>query len=229
MIIGNGLLARAFVPFFGEDATLIIFASGVSNSSEKNPAQFAREERMLREACASGRKIVYFSTCSVHDPELAASPYVMHKLAMEQLVSRLPAYAIFRLPQVVGHTPNPHTLSNFLYRHISQGLPFHIWRNARRNLIDIDDVQNIARHLLQQGQAQQCLNIACPFSIAMPELLAIFERVIGKKAQCDVIEAGGRYALDTTACQQAALAVGVAFDVHYLDNLIQKYYAQPLT
>lgn len=225
MIIGNGLLARAFAPYYQDKPELTIFASGVSNSRETRAAEFAREQTLLQETCASAHKIVYFSTCSVHDPELASSAYVQHKLAMERIVASHARHAIFRLPQVIGHTPNPHTLSNFLYQHITQGLPFHIWRKARRNLIDIDDIVRLTNHFLQQADEQLCLNIACPFSISMPELLAIFERVLGRTAQCDLVDAGGEYKIDTRACSAAAAQIGLHFDANYLDHLITKYYA----
>lgn len=225
MIIGNGMLARAFAPDYQDKPDLTIFASGVSNSRESRTTEFAREQALLQETCASAHKIVYFSTCSVHDPELATSAYVQHKLAMESIVSDHPCYTIFRMPQVIGHTPNPHTLSNFMYQHIMQGKPFPIWRKARRNLIDIDDVVRLANFFLQQTDQQLCVNIACPFSISMPELLAIFERVLSRTAQCEFIEAGGEYQIDTHACSVAAAAIGLSFDARYLDHLIAKYYS----
>ena len=232
MIIGNGLMAKAFAPFFANDPEVLVFASGVSNSGERRVEAFAREADMLQAACeeSQGRKLIYFSTCSVHDPALAHSPYVLHKLALEQRVASLPRFAILRLPQVVGRTPNPHTLSNFLYHQITTGRQFQIWRNARRNLIDVDDVVNIAVWLMQHHKADKLTtNIACPFSIAIPHLVAIFEEVLGLKAHYEIVEAGGQYSIDNTlACSVAPLA-GVAFGDFYLGNLLRKYYAADCT
>ena len=47
MIVGHGLLARAFEPRYGDDPRVTIFASGVSNSRESVPAAFERERAML--------------------------------------------------------------------------------------------------------------------------------------------------------------------------------------
>lgn len=226
MIIGNGLLARAFLPFYANDPDILVFASGVSNSRETRAEEFAREKTMLQAACQQGRELIYFSTCSVHDPELAKSPYVVHKLEMEAMVAALPHFAILRLPQVVGHTPNPNTLTNFLHHQIQSGEQFHIWRNARRNLIDVEDVAKIGVWLINHHDVDEIItNIACPFSIAIPDLVTIFEDVMGVKANCDIVDAGGRYAIDASLAHQVAPKAGVLFDDFYVKNLIRKYYA----
>lgn len=48
MIVGNGLVASAFLPYFAEDPEIMIFASGVSNSRETRKEEFVREEKLLR-------------------------------------------------------------------------------------------------------------------------------------------------------------------------------------
>lgn len=225
MIIGNGLLAQAFRPVYEHDPELVIFASGVSNSRETRAEQFTQEREMLRAACKMEKALVYFSTCSVHDAELAQTPYVRHKLELEAIVAQLPRFAIFRLPQVVGRTPNPHTLTNFLFQQIKNGSEFSLWRHARRNLIDVEDVAKIANCLLQQHSAEQIItNIACPFSVNMFDLVQVFEDVTGIKASYKLVEAGGSYAIDTKLACSVAPQAGVVFDDFYIKHLIQKYY-----
>jgi nucleoside-diphosphate-sugar epimerase len=226
MIIGNGLLANTFRPFYEHDPDVLVFASGVSNSRETRLEAFAREKSLLQDACQLGKELVYFSTCSVHDPELAHSPYVRHKLEMEAIVTALPHFSVLRLPQVVGHTPNPHTLTNFLHQKIKSGEKFHIWRNARRNLIDVDDVANIARWLIAHHDADDIItNIAAPFSLTIPELVGIFEQVLDLRANCDIVDAGGSYAIDTQLALATAPLAGVDFNSFYVRDLIRKYYA----
>lgn len=48
MIIGKGLIAKLFTDHDRGD--VIFFASGVSNSSETDPAQFTREENLVAKA-----------------------------------------------------------------------------------------------------------------------------------------------------------------------------------
>jgi nucleoside-diphosphate-sugar epimerase len=227
MIIGNGLLAQAFRPEFSEDENTIIFASGVSNSNEKRVDEFARERTLLEAALAKDKFLVYFSTCSIQDTELVDSAYVQHKISMEKLVlQRAPKVSIFRLPQVVGHTVNPHTLTNFLFRQIDAGLPFQVWLHAKRNLIDVCDAAAIATELLRNGEAAgRVINIACPFSIPVIELVGIFEAVLGKAARYERIAAGASYAIDVAPAMLAAQRLNLPFGVDYIEQLIKKYYA----
>lgn len=227
MIVGNGLVASAFATLFSREPNVTVFASGVSNSREHRPEEFDRERQLLVSKLAPDQLILYFSTCSLNDPELAQSPYVKHKAELEQLLqARAPQWAIFRLPQVVGFGANPHTLTNYLYQQISSGQRFQVWRHARRNLIDISDVVTIATHLVKTGQAQgQVSNIACPFSVPILDLVKLFETVLIKKAHYDIVEAGADYAIDTRQTELAATEAGVRFDDDYVSKLIQKYYA----
>ncbi|MET0319722.1 MAG: NAD-dependent epimerase/dehydratase family protein [Duganella sp.] len=228
MIIGNGLLARAFAPQYAGQDDVIVFASGVSNSRETRPEAFARERAMLEAALQQDKLLVYFSSCSIADPELTQAPYVLHKHAQEKLIGeRAQRRAIFRLPQVVGRTDNPHTLANYLYRTIAGGAPFQVWRRARRNLVDVDDVARIARRLLERGDAvNRATNIACPYSVSVPDLVHMFETVTGRPACYELIDAGGSYHIDVDPAMSAAAETGVVMDQHYVDQLIRKYYAR---
>jgi len=226
MIVGNGMLAQACQPAFGADPAVTLFASGVSNSRETRPEAFARESALLDESLDRGGLLVYFSTCSIADYELSTSPYVRHKLAMEKRIAeRAERMAIFRLPQVVGHTPNPHTLTNYLHHQIDSGAPFQVWSHARRNLIDVADVAVIARRLVDEGAVlDRITNIACPFSVPVIELVRSFEAHLGRRANFTVVDAGASYPIDVTAAMAAAGRAGVAIGPDYIDQLIRKYY-----
>ena len=226
MIVGNGLLATAFSPRFASDRALTVFASGVANSRETRQAEFERERDLLQHTLQAAPVLVYFSTCSVHDPELSQSPYVQHKLAMEQIVQGAgPQHAIVRLPQVVGLSANPHTLTNYLYRQISAGERFQLWLQARRNLIDVTDIVAIVSHLVDARKiAGASLNVACPFSVLVLDIVRSLEALIGRTARFDAVMAGAHYDLDTKLAQAAAAQIGLVFDEHYVDRLLRKYY-----
>ena len=231
MIIGNGLLAQAFAPGFAARQDVIIFASGVSNSRETDAAAFARERTMLEQAlsqaAAQDQLLVYFSSCSIADPELTQAPYVLHKHAQEKLIAeRAPRMAIFRLPQVVGRTPNPHTLTNYLHQTIASGKRFQVWQRARRNLIDVDDVAQIGQRLIERGDIiNRAVNIACPYSVAVPDLVGVFETVMDRQAHYDLVDSGGSYHIDVDPAMSAAAEAGVVMDQNYVIQLIRKYYA----
>jgi nucleoside-diphosphate-sugar epimerase len=225
MIIGNGLIARAFKSYFDKDLDFIVFASGVSNSSETNLIEFMRERSLLLDAIAKNKFLLYFSTCSVYDTELQSSPYVQHKKNMEVLVSESKKYMIFRLPQLVGKTENQNTLTNYIFSHIENGLKFNVWKRARRNIIDVEDVARIVNYLMRHTDLHNSvINVACPFSISILSLVSTFEKVTGISAKYDLIDSGIAYPIDTALVSEVLPKLGINFDDNYIEKIIRKYY-----
>lgn len=225
MILGNGLIAKSFASFFGEDQDVIVFATGVSNSREIQSEAFLRESSLLRAALRLKKKLIYFSTCSIEDPQLQGAPYVLHKVEMEALVSECNGNCIFRLPQVVGKTSNPYTLANYLHHQILTESSFQIWQHAKRNLIDVDDLAVIVNCLVRsEVELKGAKNIATPFSVSILQLVKIFELILKKKANYTLVDSGGSYPIDSTLTQQIASKIGISFDSGYIERLIRKYY-----
>lgn len=230
MIIGSGLLARAFSPAFSQRGDVCVYAAGVSNSSCTDEQEFARERERLSAALQQAKMadvFVYFGTCSVADPEAQQTPYVKHKLAMETLVAQHPRRLILRLPQVAGRTPNPHTLLNYLYARISRSESFQLWRNARRNIIDVDDVAAVAKRLIADpADRNVTLNIANPVSYPMPDIVRAMEKATGKRAVCEIVERGSGYAIDVAPILPLLDDAGVKFGPGYLERVLDKYYGK---
>lgn len=228
VIIGSGLLARAFPDAFLARADVCIFAAGVSNSSCTNPNEFLRERQRLNEALRQSDGIdafIYFGTCSVTDTDALNTPYVQHKLAMEQMVAAHPGNLILRLPQVAGKTPNPHTLLNFLYARISRSEAFDLWSKAKRNIIDVEDVALIAQQLMANNSMRnRTLNIANIVSYSMTDIVTTMESVVGKPAVYNVVTKGSEYPIDTSAIVPILENAGVDFTHDYLEKVVSKYY-----
>ncbi len=224
MIIGNGLIARAFGQF-AQDPDTVIFASGVSNSREVNPAAFAREREMLLQWLAhASAHVVYFGSCNVVNPE-QDSPYFEHKRAMERLVTCSGRGTVLRLPQVVGATRNPNTLTNYLRDCIVNDRPLPLWTRAQRNLIDVDDVVLIASRLFQRPKRPAVVSIASPWSLAMPHVVSLFEQVLGRTARVDLIDRGEQMHIDSALAEEIATEIGLDFfSPDYPLRVIRKYY-----
>ena len=153
------------------------------------------------------------------------TPYVQHKLAMEQMVRTHPHYLILRLPQVAGKTPNPHTLLNYLYARISRSEAFSLWGKARRNIIDVEDVVAIAKQLIASNAARNAtINIANVVNYPVAEIVRAMEHVVGKRAVFDVVERGSEYPIDTGAMLPVLEKAGVKFGSDYLEKVIARYY-----
>lgn len=231
MIIGSGLLANALRLPFQQRDDVCIFAAGVSNSSCTNPDEFERERTRLLaalNATADMTAFVYFGTCSVGDAEAQHTHYVQHKVKMEQLVSQHPRALILRLPQLAGNTPNPHTLLNFLYARISRGETFSVWRNAYRNIIDVEDVATLTSLLIDDPAMRRCtLNLANPDSYPMPDIVRTMELIVGRPAIYDVLNRGYHYPIDVTVMLSILNKSDIRFDSNYLDRTLRKYYGNP--
>lgn len=226
MVIGTGLLATAFHTY-SEVKEVILFASGVSNSAETRLEAFDRERLLLENTCQriENQLLVYFGTCSVIDPELTESPYIIHKLRMESLVKRCNRYMIFRLPQVVGTTQNPHTIVNFIHAHIVKGKKFQAWQGACRNLIDVVDVYRIADYLIQHRIfPNQVTTIATPINTKIVDLVRILEEVTHQRAHFEILERGSCYEIDVRHLNPYLKLLNISFSEDYPKQIITKYY-----
>jgi nucleoside-diphosphate-sugar epimerase len=227
MIVGTGMLATAFASLAARPDVLV-HAAGVSNSRCADIAAFERERAAVSRSIEAGRacdRLLYFSTCSIDDPVDGDTPYVRHKLAMEALVSQHAGHVIVRLPQVVGATPNPHTLVNFLRDRIVRGERFDVWRSARRNLIDVDDVRAIVTTLLESGVRSTIVNVANPSDYAVLDIVNALERATGRQGRYDLVDRAGGHPIDVDAIRPLMGRAGVRFEPDYLERLIRKYYA----
>lgn len=225
MIIGNGLIGSAFrkceLP-----SDVAIFASGVSNSKETNPEHFRRELDLLEQTLQENRdrRIVYFSTASVLDPELANEPYVIHKLECENRIRAACArHLILRVSNVVGNSGNPTTVFNFFVEKIRREANFELWVNACRNLVDIDDVVRITSALLNENDSAITFILANPTNHPVPELVASLERKLNKKAFYKMVHKGSCAAYDISDTLAFYDKIGFSFANDYLDQLIDRY------
>lgn len=181
-VIGNGMLAKAFrTAGIGSDR-LVIFCSGVSDSKETLEIQFSREKNMLLDAAHhyQNSKIVYFSSCAA---EFSDSPYYRFKRDMEALVlSSTQRFLIVRLPQVVGVTLN-NTLISHLVRCIKEGRTITVTHNARRNLIDVEDVVRLTLWL--SGLDNMQIGVTNGAMIAVEDLIDIISNILDKAANIE--------------------------------------------
>lgn len=226
MIVGKGLLARAFQPCFGEASDVVVFASGVSNSLETRASEFAREHSLLHEHLAGdAKRIVYFSSCGVTALENELTPYMRHKQLMESLVLSRSGGLVLRLPQVVGRTENTHTLTNFLRDRILSGEHFSVWAHAERNLIDVEDVAALGATLAKETSMDSSTTaVAAERSLLILEIVKIFERVLGKTANYSIVEKGTPMAIDNTRVNEVSTRLGIYLGEGYVENVIAKYY-----
>lgn len=226
MVVGDGLLANAFSSY-GSDSAVTIFAAGVSNSGETRVSEFERETSVIvPHAIKTAGCLVYFSTCSVNYLATDQSPYVRHKLAVERLITKYASeYLVFRLPQVVGRTPNPNTLTNYMFQRIVKHEPIVIFADATRSLLDVDDAYIICKSLIDTAPRNKIYNVHLPYTISALDLLRTFERVLNTKADYQIRPGGQPFFCEDDSLASLYASLGLKCD-GYVENVLRKYYGR---
>ncbi len=225
MLIGNGMMAKQFAKYQHNDDVLI-FASGVSNSKETLNSEFEREFNLLQETIRDypEKHFVYFGTSSMYDPMARNSPYVLHKLAMEQyVIENCKSYNIFRISQVIGRANNP-TLVNFIVNNIVYDKEFDVWERATRNLIALDDIYKIIDYILvNKLNNNQIVNVANAHNISIVDFIRIVEDVLGKKSKMKIVSKGFPFdKIDITIIKPYLKLLNICFasESYYADALL---------
>jgi nucleoside-diphosphate-sugar epimerase len=219
MIVGNGLIASAFRHAGIHSPHHVIFASGVSNSTETRSEAYQRELTLLDHHLGKSTTIVYFSTTSIFDPTKQDSIYIRHKKHIEDIIqSQANSFLIVRLPIMLGNSPNPFTLINFLVNAISKSRPLELHAKACRHLLDIDDLVPVLFKFIQETQTRNRINILGSEKITIPELVKKIESILHKR---------GNYTwLDTGACYDIPEDEGECIfiqDPDYTEKILKKY------
>lgn len=221
MILGNGLIANALKKIDTDDS--LFFASGVSNSLETRSTEFEREFSLLKNSIEKhpGYRLVYFSTLSINDQSKQDSPYILHKLQLENYIKKnIGNYSILRIGNIVGNGGNPNTLFNFLKAQISQGNSFTIHQRARRLLLDIDDVSKFLQTHCEDLN-NQTTNFAYPYYFDLKEIVHALESQMQKKAKYVKTDEGDFYKVDFDETANNFFT-GIDAD-EYLKILAEKY------
>lgn len=224
MIVGKGLIASLFSDCDRHD--VVFFASGVSNSSETSKANFDRENTLVTEVLQNNtdKLFVYFSTCSIYDSSKYNSPYVLHKLHMEEIIKQNASnYLILRVSNAVGKGGNPHLLVNYLHRQIASKNPINIHKNATRNLIDVEDIKQITLDYITKKKYNQILNLAYPENFHIAEVVEILEEELATQAIKHFENKGEHYSIDVSMLTYQFKELNRS---RYLKNIVKKYYHQ---
>lgn len=227
MIAGKGMIANGF-NHYSSNNKVLIFASGVSNSKENSYAGFEREKKKLMDTWQQNQDklLVYFSTCSMYDPEQKDSPYVAHKLAMEETIEAFGTpYLICRVSNVVGNTINKATIFNYLINNIKGQQHFTLWKNACRNIIDLNDLVKITDYLVKHPvYHQKKINIANPVSYPVSYLVEQIESFFEIMAKATIEEKGSFFSIDISEISEIINALSLQFDDLYIRRILNKYF-----
>lgn len=226
MVVGNGMLAKAFGAF-KDNSEVVIFASGVSNSKEISDDNFKREEDLLDKVINENSKslIVYFSTCSIYDDSVNKTEYVLHKIRMEEQLKKHHKFYVFRLPQVVGKTQSP-TLVRVLFQSILANKEIRINKNSTRNLIGVIDVFKIVSYLIENNLfINEVTNVASPDSEFVFDIVSMMAEISGCQLKYELLDVGKAYDINIDKIKRTSIFSDI-FHEKYLYNLLSIYLAE---
>jgi nucleoside-diphosphate-sugar epimerase len=221
MIIGNGQLAKSFQNYC--PSNLIIFASGVSNSECTDIGEFNREKTLLIETLIKNKnkKFVYFSSCVLSAENYNKNQYYKHKANMEKIIKQYSDnYYIFRLPQLFGDLINHKTIINFIYKSIQTDCRFNVYDNAYRYVIEINDTRKIVMAYLKHHQSCIIKDIANTHRYKVLDIVQIFENLLGKKANYNLIPKDDFYTLELSDMENFISKYNI--DVQFGENYLKK-------
>jgi len=231
-VIGSGLIGSSFKQYLTnfELSDITVLASGVSSSLTNCSEEFSREHKLINECLEkrTGKElIIYISSCSAFNKSITNSPYVQHKKHMENLVQSVSKFLILRLPQVIGRGGNRKTLCNWLHESILLNRPIPVFRNAVRNIIDVEDVcESLVRYLKRGEKFNEIISIANINNNTIEELIYCFEIVLSKKAiKIDVeMASSDLYRILNNIIESEEIKFKNRFNSEYLIKIIEKYY-----
>jgi dolichol-phosphate mannosyltransferase len=228
MVIGSGVIANRFIDY-ALQSQYLIFAGSVNDSAVNDVSIIQAEEAAIGTALAANRDItfVYFSSCSILDPDVSQSPYVQHKVRMEKLVRDSASnFLIFRLPQILALSDTASSLVNYLVDAISNQKPFELWQNAYKNLIDIDDVHEIIEEVLRKKIAlNKTINVASTHQTAVLQIVNYIESFLGCTANYTLQNKGSGYEIDVSDIKPILSVLNIDFGEDYIKTGLGKYFA----
>ena len=230
-IYGSGFLAKNLKKIDVPN-NFFIYAAGVSNSNLRNNREFIREIKLFRKIFKKihpKRKFVYISSLSVENKSLKNDPYVKNKIKIENILKKESKdYLIIRIPQIVGKNKNKNTLTNSIYNCFLKDKTFKLWKDSKRNLIDIDDINYILEKFFKNfTENKRIINICNYKSVDVLELLKVFSNLLNKKINIKVIKKNNRN-INLKKIQKDTLLPKFYYSnlkkKNYISNMITKYY-----
>lgn len=187
MVVGNGSIAKVFMNDYQDDDSVVIFASGVSNSNENNESEFSREHMLLSKILVSypNLKLVYFS--SIYST-LVNNSYYNHKLKMENFINEnFKNFIIIRLPQVISTNGNKNNLINYFVESLKNNKIVSIQKNVNRAIVDIQDVKNITKKIILD-ENNKILNFSHIEYVDVLDLFLSISNILNIKPKYNLID-----------------------------------------
>lgn len=224
MIIGKGMIANRFMSRYKDDSNVIIFASGVSDSTEKNEELYNREKILLNEVIEknSSKKFVYFSSIMVLSG--MESEYLKHKIKIENLIKeRCKEYLIIRLPQILGDGGNKKNIANHFNSSVKNDIALKIQKNTIRSIIDVDDLFGITSECIDKIN-NEIVNLSYIEKINIYDLAKLFYKIHNKNENIIEMEQGYSIITKNSSIIDDIISTNNIIKDNYTQKVLYKYF-----
>ena len=186
-IVGSGFIASKFKRYHGflKKNNTVVYASGISNSLEINKKKLRKEIVKLDKFLDQNqKKLIYISTYSVADSSRVKKKYVKNKIKIEKMiVKKSKNYLIIRMPEIIGRSKNPYTLTNFFFKKITKNKKFLLFKNSKRNLLEVNDAtKNTIKIIKLYKNKNRIVNLLNKEFYTPLKIIKTFENILNKKA-----------------------------------------------
>ena len=121
----------------------------------------------------------------MEDESRKNKPYVKNKIKIEKIIKNLSKeYLIIRLPEIIGKNKNLHTLSNFFFNKIVNKLSFVLYKNVKRNILDVDDALKECIKIIKINKNKNnTINLLNKTFYSPEKIVTNFEKILLLKAK----------------------------------------------
>jgi nucleoside-diphosphate-sugar epimerase len=182
MIVGSGLIANSFINSVFDHSEMVVFASGVSNSTSENIGEYEKELNLIKSTVSANadKVFLYFSTTSLITGK--ESIYVKFKQKVEDYIKEnCEKYLILRLPNIVGTSRNKSQLIPYFYGKLLSNSTVTINPTLSRFLIDVEDIPKIVKVLQEYITDREVINVYFDNSITIIDIISCLEQLTGKQ------------------------------------------------
>tara|TARA_B100000989_G_C19531760_1_gene470409 strand:- start:2621 stop:3322 length:702 start_codon:yes stop_codon:yes gene_type:complete len=230
-IFGNGFIA-SHLKKLNTKKNIYIYAAGVSNSNNKKNHHYLREISTIKKIIKKidqNITFVYISSLSVENKNIQNNKYIKNKLKIEKIVkNNFINYLIIRLPQVVGRSKNKHTLTNSIVHNIKKNKRFLLWKNAKRNILDIKDIIKILNKYFRKDlNVKKTLNIYNPRSSSVIFILRTLGFILKKEVKFKVVDRENKNIILSNIKNNTKLPKKLYTNIdnkNYVTSVLKRYY-----
>ena len=120
------------------------------------------------------------------------------------------------------------SLCHYFFNCIKNNDFFYLWKNASRYLIDINDVLEIIKFILDRNYFyNEIVNISSFVDIRVETIVNIIEGFLNKKANYKFCDKGSKFIIDIEKLKKI-LPESIIYEDNYANLVLEKYYGQKI-